>query len=100
LDTEKISTSNKLFKQENPKDNMNKKAKIKMVLGILLGISLATLITSTVFTIAAYSGNLKENLITGSTIGQYQFVSYSVIFMAISFFISLLLLILIIRKSK
>lgn len=71
-----------------------------MIIGLLLGLSLATFITASVFVVAGYSGLMTENLITGAAIGANQLASYSLIPLILSFIAVLFLISLLRRKIK
>ena len=70
-----------------------------MIIGILLGISLATAITSLIIIITGLTGALQKNLVTGSVIGPTGAISYAIIALAIST-IAILFLSLILKKPK
>ena len=70
-----------------------------MILGILLGISLAINLTSLIIIITSSTGILKENMATGAVIGVSQVSSYAFITLIISLLLTLLL-ITILKKSK
>ncbi len=63
-----------------------------MILGILLGISLAINITSILFIVTSATHILKENLSTGAVIGITQVPSYASITLAISLITTLFLI--------
>jgi hypothetical protein len=68
-----------------------------MIIGILLGVSLAMFITSFIFVISDYAGALQENLITGAVIGPDKLASYSFIVLILSF-ILIVFFILLLKK--
>ena len=57
-----------------------------MIIGLLLGVSLAVTFASLGLIIMGASGVIRENIITGSVIGTAGVVSYSVV----AFFLSLI----------
>lgn len=69
-----------------------------MIIGLLLGLSLAIFMTSGIFVLVGYSGFLKENLITGAVIGGETLASYSWVPLILSF-IAILFLISILRRK-
>ncbi|MFA5060902.1 MAG: hypothetical protein WC494_01130 [Candidatus Pacearchaeota archaeon] len=69
-----------------------------MIIGLLLGVSLAIFMTSGIFVVSGYSGLLRENLITGAVVGGETLASYSWVPLILSF-IAILFLISILRKK-
>lgn len=66
-----------------------------MIIGILLGISLAVFISSLLILIFEFNNLISQNAITGATIGSIPVASYAIIFLffstiAIIFLISLM----------
>ena len=70
-----------------------------MIIGILLGISIAVFITSLIFLITGFSSIVNDNLITGATIGADGVVSYALIFLVLSI-IAIFFLVLLIRPKQ
>jgi hypothetical protein len=70
-----------------------------MIIGILLGISLAINLTSLLIIATGTTGILKENLATGAVIGVSQASSYAGVTLIISL-ISTLFLMLLLREPK
>jgi hypothetical protein len=66
--------------------------------GIILGVCIATFVTSLTFTIASLFGSVKENLITGSAIGSGQLAIYSIVPLIISFIVGIFILLTITKK--
>ena len=69
-----------------------------MILGVLLGISLAINLVSILIIVTSSSGILRENIATGAVIGISQATSYSFVTLSISL-IATLFLIVLIKKS-
>ena len=70
-----------------------------MIIGILLGISIAISLTSLIIIITTATGLIRENLATGAAIGTTSTISYAAIILAASL-ITTYILILIIKKPK
>ncbi|MFH1451919.1 MAG: hypothetical protein ABIF88_01955 [archaeon] len=70
-----------------------------MIFGILLGISIAIFISSLILIIISSSGIIRENMITGATIGTSSIVSYSTIALFISAILSLIILTYVLKKN-
>ena len=56
-----------------------------MITGLILGISIAVFLTSSIITIAGLSNSIQENMITGAVIGAGSLTSYAIIAGALSF---------------
>jgi len=63
-----------------------------MIIGILLGISLAINITSFLIIITSTTGILRENLATGAVIGTAQATSYATTILIISAIVTFFLM--------
>jgi hypothetical protein len=70
-----------------------------MITGILLGISLATTLTSLLIITTSNTGILQENLATGAVIGTAQASNYAVVVLIISLTITLFLAITLKKQS-
>ncbi|MBS3087766.1 hypothetical protein J4226_04175 [Candidatus Pacearchaeota archaeon] len=70
-----------------------------MIIGILLGISLAINLTSLIIMITASTGILRENMVTGAVIGTTQATSYAFISLVISLIVTLFLF-LFLKKAR
>ncbi|HDL02256.1 MAG TPA: hypothetical protein ENH20_00295 [Candidatus Pacearchaeota archaeon] len=70
-----------------------------MIIGIVLGISLAVNIVSLLIIVTSTTGILQENLVTGAVIGAAQASSYATIALIISLIITFAL-ILYLKKPK
>ena len=70
-----------------------------MILGILLGLSIAGALTSLLIIITSTSGILKENLITGAAIGTTQLASYAAITLALALAATLFLILTLKNKN-
>jgi fucose permease len=66
-----------------------------MIIGLLLGISLAVSLTSLIIILTGISGILRENVVTGAVIGTSGVISYAIIALVLSlvvvFFLALIL---------
>ena len=69
-----------------------------MIKGLILGITIALFLTSSIITIAGISDALEESIITGAVIGTESMTTYAIIALVLSL-IGLFVTILIIRKS-
>jgi len=70
-----------------------------MLIGILLGISIATSLASLIIIIATATGLIRENLATGAAIGTTATTSYATVALAISI-IATYILILALKRYK
>ena len=70
-----------------------------MIIGILLGVALATFLASLGLIIFGISGDLTENFWTGAVVGVKEAVSYSLLAATVSL-IAILALVVILAKKK
>jgi len=70
-----------------------------MIKGVFLGTSMGFFLASVGLMIAGFSGNLQENYVTGAVISPESVTSYATMVGILCFFLSLVFLVLIIRKK-
>ena len=65
-----------------------------MIIGILLGISIAISITSLIIIFTTATGLIRENLVTGAAIGTNATISYAIIALIIALIVTFFLLLI------